>query len=59
MIVCRSVHPAFVKAASYFDVKAIFVDMDKDMKFDIEEFKKKINSNTILVVCSAPQYPHV
>eukprot|EP01080_Neovahlkampfia_damariscottae_P009572 gene9572-1775_t len=58
MIVCRSVHPAFIKASSYFDVKAVFVDMDKDMRFDVEEFKTKLSSNTILVVCSAPQYAH-
>jgi sphinganine-1-phosphate aldolase len=58
MIVSRSVHPAFLKAASYFDVKPIVLEMDKDLNFDLAALKASINSNTILVVGSAPQYPH-
>ncbi len=58
MILPITVHPAFDKAAHYFGVKAIKVAVDSDQKVDLNAVKAAINENTILLVGSAPQYPH-
>ena len=54
MILSRTAHPAFFKAAHYFGVKLIVIDIDEEMKLIIKDAKNKINSNTILLVVSAP-----
>lgn len=58
MILPSSAHAAFFKGGHYFGVKIISVPIDKEMKADIEATKKLINKNTVLLVVSAPQYPH-
>lgn len=57
MIVPISIHPAFDKAAHYFDVKIIKAPLSADFRVDVEAVKKLITPNTILLVGSAPQYP--
>ncbi len=57
MIVPVSIHPAFDKAAQYFQVKMIKAPLTADFRVDVEAVKKLINANTILIVGSAPQYP--
>ncbi|KAM9992829.1 hypothetical protein ACTFIY_010281 [Dictyostelium cf. discoideum] len=55
-----SAHPAFEKAAKYFGIKTKYVqsvDPVSDL-VDLKEYESKINRNTILLVASAPQYPH-
>ncbi len=58
MIVPASVHPAFNKAAHYFDVKIVIVPLRDDFRADPEAMKAAINDNTILMVGSAPCYPY-
>ncbi|MBC7386078.1 MAG: aspartate aminotransferase family protein [Cryobacterium sp.] len=58
MIVPSSIHPAFDKAAHYFDVKLIKAPLRKDFRVDLSAVEKLITANTILLVGSAPQYPH-
>jgi len=58
MIAPITVHPAFEKAAAYFDVKMVHFDVDAGYRGDIASLKKCITRNTILVIVSAPQYPH-
>ncbi len=58
MILPITVHPAFEKAAHYFDVKAIHVPVTKNFTADLNAMKNAINENTILLVGSAPPYPH-
>lgn len=58
MILPSSAHAAFFKGGHYFGVKVVSVPIDKDMRADIEATKKLINKNTVLLVVSAPQYPH-
>ena len=53
-----TVHPAFDKALHYFGVKPVKVPVDKDQRADLNAVKKAINANTIMLVGSAPQYPH-
>lgn len=58
MIVPDSAHVAFDKASSYFDVKAVHVPLDETYRVDINMVKRFIDKNTILLVGSAPSYPH-
>lgn len=52
-------HPAFDKAAEYLQVKLVRVELDPStMRVDLAAVRGAINSNTILVVGSAPNYPH-
>jgi len=58
MIFANTAHPAFDKAAHYFGVKAVKVPVDENQKMDLSAVKKAMTPNTILIVGSAPQYPH-
>eukprot|EP01120_Amphizonella_sp_Union-15-10_P010461 TRINITY_DN4188_c0_g1_i1.p1 TRINITY_DN4188_c0_g1~~TRINITY_DN4188_c0_g1_i1.p1 ORF type:complete len:516 (-),score=75.37 TRINITY_DN4188_c0_g1_i1:142-1689(-) len=58
IIVPNSAHPAFVKACHYLGVKAIFADCDKSFAVNVKDVRSKITRNTILIVGSAPSYPH-
>ena len=58
MIAPRSIHVAWEKAARYFGVKMVHAPLRKDMRVDVEAVKKLINRNTVLIVGSAPSYPH-
>ncbi len=53
-----SAHPAFEKAAHYFDVKPVHIPLTGEYKADLEAAKKLVSENTILIVGSAPAYPH-
>jgi sphinganine-1-phosphate aldolase len=57
MIVPVSIHPAFDKAAHYFDVKIVKAPVKSDFRVDVDAVKNLTNANTILIVGSAPQYP--
>ncbi len=58
MIVPESVHPAFEKAGHYFGVRVVHVPLDSAMRADVNAMKDAINDKTILLVGSAPAYPH-
>ncbi|MDR2525180.1 MAG: aspartate aminotransferase family protein [Oscillospiraceae bacterium] len=58
VIVPVSVHAAFEKAAHYFGVKLVHAPLAADYRVDIDAVKRLITPNTILLVGSAPQYPH-
>ncbi len=54
----RSGHPAFEKAAHYFGLKAVFIPVRDDLRADVEAMRAAVNENTIMMVGSAPAYPH-
>ena len=58
MIVPVTAHAAFNKAAQYFNIKLKQVPIGKDYKVDVKAVKRAINSNTIVIVGSAPTFPH-
>lgn len=58
MIIARSAHPAFIKAAEYFNVRAHIVEVGPDYRLQAKDVRMKISRNTILLVASAPSYPH-
>ncbi len=58
MILPASAHPAFLKAAHYFDVKPVLVPVGPDLRADVEAMTAAVTPNSILMVGSAPSYPH-
>ena len=58
MIIPETAHSAMDKGAYYFDVKVRHAPVGADHRVDVKAVKKLINRNTILIVGSAPQYPH-
>ena len=58
MVLPLTAHPAFDKAAEYFGVRAVHVPVRADFRADVEDMRAAITSNTILMVGSAPSYPH-
>lgn len=58
IIVAETAHVSWYKGAEYFGVKVHTVPVGKDWKIDIRAVKKKINRNTVMLLGSAPEYPH-
>ncbi len=58
MVLPSTAHPAFDKAAHYFGVHPVHVPVGKDFRADAKAMKKAVNRHTILMVGSAPAYPH-
>lgn len=58
MILPASAHPAFQKAANYFSVKAVRIPVGSDFRAHVAATRAAITRNTILIVGSAPSYPH-
>ncbi|XP_067876512.1 sphingosine-1-phosphate lyase 1 [Heterodontus francisci] len=54
-----SAHAAFNKAAQYFGMRIVHVPLDKrTMQVDVKAMKRAISRNTVMLVCSVPQFPH-
>ena len=54
-----SAHPAFNKAAHYLGLKTIIVPTEKEtLAADLKAISRAITENTIMLVGSAPSYPH-
>ncbi|WOL12850.1 hypothetical protein Cni_G21618 [Canna indica] len=58
MIIPGSAHSAYDKAAQYFNIKLWRVPVNKDYVADVKRIGRYINKNTILIVGSAPGFPH-
>ncbi|MCZ7568161.1 MAG: aminotransferase class V-fold PLP-dependent enzyme [Ardenticatenaceae bacterium] len=58
MIVPSTAHAAFDKAAQYFSIKLIRVPVGADYAADVAATRRAITRNTIVIVGSAPSFPH-
>ncbi|MFH2037833.1 MAG: aminotransferase class V-fold PLP-dependent enzyme [Chloroflexota bacterium] len=58
MIAPSSAHTAFDKAAQYFGIKLIRTPVTPDFRADVNAIKRAINHNTIVIIGSAPCFPH-
>lgn len=58
VLVPSMVHPAFVKAGHYFDVDVVHVPVGADGRADVAATAAAIDDQTIMLVASAPSYPH-
>ena len=58
MILPETAHVAWFKASEYFGVKIRLVPLLGDMSPDLGKLGKMINRNTVMILGSAPEYPH-
>jgi sphinganine-1-phosphate aldolase len=58
MIVPVTAHAAFDKAAQYFKIKIIKVPVDENFRASVQVVRKAISRRTIVIVGSAPTFPH-
>jgi glutamate/tyrosine decarboxylase-like PLP-dependent enzyme len=58
MIVPTTAHAAFDKAAQYFGIRQIKIPVTSDCTADVRRTRKAITRNTIVIVGSAPSFPH-
>ncbi|EXB40318.1 Sphingosine-1-phosphate lyase [Morus notabilis] len=58
IIIPESAHSAYDKAAQYFNIKLWRVPVNKEFQADVKAIRRYVNRNTILIVGSAPGYPH-
>jgi glutamate/tyrosine decarboxylase-like PLP-dependent enzyme len=58
MIVPVTAHAAFDKASLYFGIKQVKIPVTGDYVADVNAAKSAINNNTIVIIGSAPSFPH-
>ena len=58
MVLPVTAHAAFHKAAHYFGVEAVMVDVDEEFRARPGAMEAAIDDRTVLVVASAPSYAH-
>jgi sphinganine-1-phosphate aldolase len=59
MVLPVTAHPAFLKAAHYFELKVIQTEVNlTDYRADLAAFEKALSPNTIIAVGSAPNFSH-
>jgi glutamate/tyrosine decarboxylase-like PLP-dependent enzyme len=58
VVLPSTAHPAFDKAGAYFGVDMIHVPVDESLRVDLAAVERAITDDTILLVGSAPAYPH-
>ncbi|MBW2096907.1 MAG: aminotransferase class V-fold PLP-dependent enzyme [Deltaproteobacteria bacterium] len=58
MIVPVTAHAAFDKASQYFRIKIKHIPVDENYRADVSAAREAITRNTIVMVGSAPSFPH-
>jgi sphinganine-1-phosphate aldolase len=58
MVLPVTAHVAWFKAAEYFDVKVRLLPLDAQLHADVAQLEGLINRHTVMVLGSAPEYPH-
>ena len=58
MVLPATAHVAWFKASEYFGVKVRLLPMTADYATDISRLRRMIDRNTVMVLGSAPEYPH-
>ena len=58
MIVPITAHAAFDKASQYFNIKTVHIPVDENFRADVSAARKAITRNTVVIVGSAPSFPH-
>lgn len=56
MVIPKSAHVAFLKAAELFGLKVRLAPLGDDHRVDVRAVRRLINRNTVMLVGSAPQY---
>ncbi|MDG1876091.1 MAG: aspartate aminotransferase family protein [Acidimicrobiales bacterium] len=58
IVLADSAHAAFHKGAHYFGLDKVVVPVGADYRCDVDAMSAALTDRTVLVVGSAPQYPH-
>ncbi len=58
IVVPRTAHPAFNKAAHWLGLEVLRVPVGKDFRADVEAMAAAVGPRTIMLVGSAPAFPH-
>jgi sphinganine-1-phosphate aldolase len=58
MVLPVTAHVAWFKAADYFGVRARLLPLDGQLRADAARLPRLVNRNTVMVLASAPDYPH-
>jgi sphinganine-1-phosphate aldolase len=58
MILPLTAHPAYEKAAHYFDLTPVHTPIKPDLRADAAAARAAVTDNTVLIVGSAPCYPY-
>jgi sphinganine-1-phosphate aldolase len=58
MVIPETAHVAWEKGSEYFGVKIRRASLGKDLAVDLESVRKLVNRNTVMILGSAPEYPH-
>ena len=58
MVVPTTAHAAFDKASQYFGIKMIRIPVGEDFRADVKATEAALTENTIVIVGSAPPFPH-
>ena len=58
IVCCHTAHAAFDKGGHYFGITVRKCDTDSEMAVDVDHMLSLIDSNTVAIVGSAPQYAH-
>lgn len=58
VVMSNSAHASFNKAGFYFNIEIRCIPLGKDMRMDFNRYKKAIDSNTIALICSGPDFPY-
>ena len=58
MVVPTTAHVAWFKASEYFGVKLRRLPLDAQLHADVSKLDAMINRHTVMVLGSAPEYPH-
>jgi glutamate/tyrosine decarboxylase-like PLP-dependent enzyme len=58
MILPVTAHVAWFKAAEYFDVEPVLLPLDERLRTDISKLEMLIDRETVMILGSAPGYPH-
>jgi len=58
LVMCESAHSAFDKACSYFNIRLVRTRAKRNGTADVDAMRAAISENTIMLVASAPGYPH-
>ncbi len=58
MVLPVTAHVAWFKASEYFGVKVRLLPLDQNLRADVKKLPRLCNRNTVMILGSAPEYPH-
>ncbi|NIA70439.1 aspartate aminotransferase family protein [Pelagibius litoralis] len=58
IVVPQSAHPAFNKASHYLNMDVVRIPLGADFRADVAAMERAVDDDTIMIVGSAPAYPH-